>query len=303
MGIGRDTLHRAYRLICDKGMTTRKELAELLEASDVSAGKAAGALVDSGLISVSKDTILGRKTDIFIPSQSKRILLIDACRTNISFTLTPVERSVKLIQTIPHIHRLDIDSNLTIVASDIARFLDKEKAIPDVVAVAYAPVSEHPVNTLLTYALKHSGIKTDLMISGSVAACEYCTSLCGVGETFAFTQVNNLMWGCVSDFPDRMLDWRRIKVGNHHGESMGSVLSYDTDPEHLLIYFKRFFTTVDSVVSPDRIFISSSYLPEKMLQRLSLDTKVENLSSSLPVMNGLFSLAKDKLFEKTFFKN
>ena len=44
MGIGRDTLHRAFRLICERGTSTRKELAALLETSEVSAGKCASAL-------------------------------------------------------------------------------------------------------------------------------------------------------------------------------------------------------------------------------------------------------------------
>lgn len=303
MGIGRETLHRAYRLICDKGMTTRKELAELLQTSEVSAGKAAAALIGSELISVSKVTVSGRKTDVFTPNASKKILLIDACRTNIAFALTPLTAKVDSIKTIPHLHLRDIDFNLSVAASDIAKYLDSQNQVPDAVAVAYAPISRYPVKPLLSYALEHSGIKTDIMISGSVAACEYCSSVCGEGETFAFTQVNDLMWGCVSAFPDRMLDWGKIKVGNNHGESIGSVLSYDTNAEHLLIYFKRFFGAVDSVVSPDRMFISSSYLPEKMLNRLCLDTKAENLSASLPVMNGLFSLAKDTLFEKAIFNN
>ena len=249
------------------------------------------------------DSIIAeRKTDIFAPGESKNILLIDACRTNIAFALTPPAARVSKINTIPHLHRHDIDYNLTVAASDIAKFLDRQNVSPDVVAVTYAPISEYPIKPLLTHALEHSGIKADLMISGSVAACEFCSSLCAQGETFAFTQVNDLMWGCVSDSPNRMLDWRRVKVGNNHGESMGSVLSYDTDPTHLLIYFKRFFNAIDSVVSPDRMFISSSFLPSKMLQKLCLDTNIEDLSASLPVMNGLFSLAKDKLFEKNVFK-
>lgn len=303
MGIGRETLHRAYRLICDKGTTTRKELSELLEASEVSAGKAAAALIDLGLISVSKGTFEGRKTDLFSASKHRTLLLIDACRKNIAFSLVSPISKIDSIRTVSYLHLRDLDTNLTIAASDIAKFLRTKSITPDVVAVAYAPIDKHPIKELLSYSLSACGIKVDLWISGSVAACEYCSALCGEGETFAFTQINDQMWGFVSDSPDRMLDWSRIKVGNRHGESIGSILSYDTDLDHLLVYFQRFFRAVDSVVFPDRMFVSSSFLNPKLLSELCDGVKVEDLSPHLPILNGLLSLAKDTLFEKTFFTN
>ena len=301
MSIGRQTLRSAYKIICDKGATSRKELAELLNISEVSAGKTVSELTHAGIISEVRGELNGRSTVLFTANPQKNILLIDACRTNIAFALTSPAAKVDSIIKLPHLPLLDIDRNLTVAASDIVNFLHRRSVTPDVVAVAYAPVSPYPIKPLLSYALTERGINIDLLTSGSVAACEYCSSLCNDGEDFSFTQVNALMWGCISSCPEKMLEWSRVKVGNNHGESIGSVLSYDTDPNHLLIYFKRFFATVEGVVNTKRNFISSTFLPKDMLNTLCSEINVEDLSASLPIMNGLFSFAKDILFDKIFF--
>ena len=303
MGIGAETLQRAYRLICNRKSISRKELAELLETSEVSAGKTIAALTNAGLLSHSKDTVMGRKTEMFSVNTERKCLLIDICRKNIAFAVTSPTDRIDSFRTISYLHLRDHDTNMAIAASDIAKFIKSQSITPDVVAIAYSTVDPNPTKDLFLYALADCGIHPSIVVLGSVAACEFCSVLCRADESFAFTQINDHIWGCISTSPDRMLDWRKIKVGDRHGESIGSIMSYDTNLDHLLVYFQRFFRTVDSVTSPDRMFMSSSFLSEKLMNKLSEVSRVENLSEQNPVMNGLLSLAKDALFEKFIFKS
>ena len=137
MGIGKNTLKRAFDEVSRREHLTRKELARLLGTSEVSAGRAVDALVGAGLLSVSKGNADGRVSDIISASDSRLCLLIDLCEKGVSFALSSPEREVREVYSLPFLHMRDPNSNLIIALSDIVKHIKSLEKSPDVIAVAF----------------------------------------------------------------------------------------------------------------------------------------------------------------------
>jgi hypothetical protein len=295
MGIGINTLKRAFDEIWANEHLTRKELAKRLGTSDVSAGRAVDALVGAGLLSLAKGNEGGRISDIVSVSKDKLCLLIDLCGRSVSFAVTSPTREAASVRSLPFLHMRDIDANLSIALSDIVRYMNINSISPDVIAVAVPNTVGSPEPEFYNDALKACGLRADIVISGAEAACKHFDKL---SDSFAFLSIDPIIWGFSSAEPSRMLDWGKIKVGAHHGESFAGVLSYDTDPDHLKIYLRRILTSINTVLAPERLFVSSSFLPEAVMNTINEITNAENVSDCTPVISGLLCFAKDKLFEK-----
>ena len=298
MGIGISTLKRTFDEVSRRGNITRKELSAIIGVSEVSACRAVDALARAGLLSLSKGTANGRTADIISVSDERLCLLIDLCGRGVSFAVSAPRAIVSNVQSIPFLHMRDTDANISIALSDVVRYIKSNGISPDAVAVAIPNTPGAPDPESFTSALAACGLRADTVVSGSEAACRYFKENSTEGNSFAFLSIDPVIWGCSSAEPCRMLEWGRIKVGAHHGESFESVLSYDTDEAHLKIYLERALTSISAVLSPDRIFVSSSFLPSFVMDVISKLPNAEDVSGSTPVMRGLLRFAKDRLFEK-----
>lgn len=298
MGIGTKTLKRAFDTVWARGSITRKELSELICISEVSAGRAIDSLVSAGLLSLSKGIVNGRSTDIISASADRSCLLIDLCEKGVSFSVSSRSEAESDIRSLSFLHMRDADANLSIALSDIVKHIRTNGLRPDTVAVAIPNTAGSPDPKHFTDALSACGLHADIIVSGADAAYKYFESASKKNKSFAFLSIAPVIWGFSSADPSRMLDWGKIKVGAHHGESFESVLSYDTDEEHLKIYLRRVLASLNAVLAPDKIFVASSFLPESVMNVIGELSNAENVSHSNPIMGGLLCLAKDRLFEK-----
>ncbi len=303
MGIGKGTLRAVFDIVSEKGTTSRKEISDILGISMVSAHSAVDALVGSGLLAVKKNSLhntspLGRKSEDVIVSPDKLCLVIDFCKKNIHFSISTLCSSINSFEIIPYSDMQDPEVNFDLAASHIARFLERNKVASAYVAIAVPEFDKNFSTRDCESSLTRAGLKPDLIISGAKAGGEFCSSLSG--GRYAFVSVDHHVWGCYSAEPERMISWKNIKVGAHHGESFASVLQYEKSEQNLCIYTKRFINAIDSVLSPDRIFISSTSLPDGVMNEIRKNEKLSDLSADSPVLNGLLRLAKDKIFQQAF---
>ena len=192
----------------------------------------------------------------------------------------------------------DIEVNLDLAASHIARFLERNKIVPACVVISVPDFDDNFSIKDCESALSRVGLAPDIVISGARAASEFCSSL--FSGRFAFVSIDNRAWGCSFAEPERMIPWENVKVGAHHGESFASVLQYESDEQKLCVYANRFINTIDAVLSPDKIFVASTSLPESVVENLKKNDKICDVSADSPVLNGLLSLAKAKMFREAF---
>ena len=303
MGIGKGTLRAVFDIVSEKGTTSRKEISDILGISMVAAHNAVDALVESGFLSVEKDSLRntsprGRKSEDVIISPSKLCLIIDFCKKNINFSISPLCSKIDSFEAIPYSDIQDLEVNLDLAASHIARYIERNNARPSFVAVAIPEFDKNFSTRDCENSLARAGLPPDLIVSGAKAGSEFCSSLSG--GRYAFVSVDHHAWGCSSAEPDRMLLWENIKVGAHHGESFASVLQYDKNEQNLCVYTKRFINAIDSVLSPNRIFISSTSLPDGVMDEIRKNEKLSDLSADSPVLNGLLKLSKNEIFNQSF---
>ena len=291
MGIGNETLKRAFDAVWEHGYLTRKNLAKLINSSEVSSGRAVDILVNAGLLSLSKGNAAGRVSDIISISKDRLCLLINLCGTNVRFSVIPLSGPID-IHSSPLLSLRDESSNLSIALSNIARYISVNCISLDSIAVAIPNISGSPEPEFFIQALSDCGLCPDVIVSGADAASK------SLNSRFAFMSVGQVIWGCSWAEPSRMLDWGKIKVGAHHGESLASVLSYDTDAEHLKVYLKRALSSISTILSPDRLYITSSFLPEAVIDITNEMKLVENVSNRDPIMYGLLRFAGESLFQK-----
>ena len=301
MGIGKGTLRAVFDIVSDKGITSRKEISDILGISMVAAHGAVDTLVESGILTVEKNSLhntspRGRKSEDVTVAPDKLCLLIDFCKKNINFAISSLGRSINSFETIPYSDMQDPEVNFDLAASHIARYIERNNAHPSFVAVAIPEFDKNFSIKDCESSLAKAGLKPDLIVSGAKAAGKFCSSLSD--GRFSFVSVDHHVWGCSSAEPDRMLLWENIKVGAHHGESFASVLQYEKNEQNLCVYTKRFINAIDSVLSPDRIFISSTSLPDGVMDEIRKNEKLSDLSADSPVLNGLLEFAKDKIFQK-----
>ena len=303
MRIGKGTLRAAFDIASEKGTTSRKEISSALGISMVAAHAAVDALVEARLLSVEKDSpqstsSRGRKSEGVMISGEKLCLVIDFCKKNVNFAISPLYNRINSFEIIPYSDMLDIEVNLDIAASEIKRFIERNNAQPSFVALAIPEFDENFSIKDCTTALKKVGLVPDLIVSGATAASEFCASISN--ERFAFATIDNRVWGCSFAEPRRMIPWESIKVGAHHGESFASVLHYETDEQKLCIYANRFINSIDAVLSPDKIFITATALPDAVMKKLRENEKVVDLSADTPVLNGLLRLSRNEIFNRSF---
>lgn len=301
MGIGKQTLRAVYDMVSESGVTSRKETSDALGISTVAAHKAVDTLVLSGLLSVEKDSLhntspRGRKSEDVVISPDKLCLIIDFCKKNINFSISPLYSKIDSFEIIPYSDLQDLEINLDLATSHISRFLERNQAVPSFVAVA---IPEFDCNFSIKdceNALANAGLKPDLTVSGASAASEFFSSLSKSEDRYAFVSIDNHAWGCSSAEPCRMILWESIKVGAHHGESFASVLQYEKNEQNLCIYARRFINAIDAVLAPDKIYVSASSLPDPVMEKLAENGKISDISSDTPVLNGLLRLSKDRFF-------
>ncbi len=303
MGIGKGTLRAVFDIVSEKGTTSRKEISDILGISMVAAHNAVDALVESGLLAVEKDSLhntspRGRKSEDVIISLSKLCLLIDFCKKNINFAISPLCNKIDSFEVIPYSDMQDLEVNLDLAASHISRYIERNSAFPSFIAIAVPEFDNNFSTKDCENSLSRAGLKPDIIVSGAKAASEFCSSLWS--GRYAFVSVDHHAWGCSSAEPERMIPWENLKVGAHHGESFASVLHYESDEQKLCIYANRFIGAIDAVLSPDNIFVAATALPETVMEKLCKNDKISDLSADTPVLNGLLRLAKDRIFELTY---
>lgn len=303
MGIGKGTLRAVFDAVSENGISSRKEIADALGISAVSAHKAVDILCGAGLLEIdkelSKSTSRGRKTESVIVSRKKLCLVIDFCKKNTYYSLSTLGNRINNIQVVPYSDSQDLEINFDISATEILKFIEINEAKPSFVAVAIPDFDDNFNTKDCIASLEKFGLAPDIVVSGARGASEFCSSLfCG---RYAFVSVDNRAWGCSSLEPERMIPWESIKVGAHHGESFASVLQYESDEQKLCVYANRFINTIDAVLSPDRIFVAATSLPESVMAKLCENDKVCDISGDSPVLNGLLRLSKNKIFESSDF--
>ena len=303
MGIGKKTLRAAFDVVSENGFSSRKEIADSLGISTMSAHKAVDVLAAAELLEIDKNSpksasARGRKTKSVIVSRKKLCLLIDFCKKNTYYSLSTLGRSIDNVQVVPYSDAQDLCVNFDIAASEILKFIERNDAKPAFVAVAIPDFDNNFNKNDCIASLTRLGLTPDIVVSGARGASEFCSSL--FSGRFSFVSIDNRAWGCSFAEPQRMIAWENVKVGAHHGESFASVLQYESDEQKLCIYTNRFINTIDAVLSPDKIYVSSSSLPESVMAKLCENDKICNISADSPVLNGLLRHAKDKIFQEMF---
>ena len=128
MGIGKKTLRAVFDIVSEKSISSRKEISDALGISMVATHSAVDMLTSAGLLSVEKDSLhstspRGRKSEGVIVSRDKLALVIDFCKKNINFSVSPLYDRIDSFEIIPYSDMQDIEVNLDLAASHIARFL------------------------------------------------------------------------------------------------------------------------------------------------------------------------------------
>ena len=303
MGIGRNTLRAVLDTVSKKRYTTRKEISDALGISMMAAHGAVDALVETGFLKVEKNSLhstslRGRKSEEITVSPERLCLLIDFCKKNICFSLSPLYGRIEFFEVIPYSDGQDLEINLDFAASHIARYIERMELTPAIVAIAVPDFDKNFSIKDCEDSLIKAGISPDIVVSGARAASEFCSHL--TSDIYAFVSVDHHAWGYSSAEPDRMILWEKVKVGAHHGESFASVLHHEKNEDNLCIYSQRFIGAIDAVLDPDKIFIAATALPEKVMDRLCENAKVTDISADTPILNGLLRLAKDEIFKRAF---
>ena len=125
MGVGNHTLKAVFDVVAKHGSVSRREIAELLGISHVSAGEAVDLLVANKLLTVVKDNshLKGRPTDRISVNKSLHILLIDASGKDIYYSLPSLGDASASPEIISHLYDLDVESNLVAAICEIKQAL------------------------------------------------------------------------------------------------------------------------------------------------------------------------------------
>ena len=303
MGISKKTCREVFDIVSKSGISSRKEISEKLGISTVAVHNAVEMLVSRELLSVEKDSLhntspRGRKSEDVVVSRERLALLVDFCKKNIYFSISPLCSRIGSFEIIPYSDMLDAEVNFDIAASEIFKFIERNNVKPSFVAIAVPTFDDNFSVKDCKAALSKVGLSPDMIVSGASAASELCSSLSN--ERFVFVSIDNRAWGCHSAEPERMIPWDSIKVGAHHGESFASVLQYESDEQKLSVYANRFIGAIDAVLSPERIFVSATALPEAVVENLKKNDKISDISAEMPVLNGLLGLSKNIIFNQNF---
>ena len=175
MGISKKTCRAAFDIVSESDISSRKEISERLGISMVAVHNAVDLLVSKGLLSVEKNSLhntspRGRKSEDVIVSRERLALLVDFCKKNIYFSISPLCNRINSFEIIPYSDMLDAEMNFDIVASEIFKFIEKNNAKPSFVAIAIPSFDDNFSVKDCKAALSKAGLTPDIIVSGARAA-------------------------------------------------------------------------------------------------------------------------------------
>ncbi len=301
-----DILKRVYYSICDESLHTRKEIAEHIDVSTVTVGKAVATLTKNGFI-ISNGKLsgeLGRKSEFLDIFASNNVLLIDLTSDDFSYSLSPMSRdSIDPVQ-LEYVSSLDFADNLSLLLSHIRSSV---KEIPRSVFVAVpgtyldgrlakTHISDYSTVSLTDIFTKYSIIPTEIISCYDITS-RHCDS---VSQDTVFVYVGNQVWG---SFKGKYLkSISNVPVGGSLPLTYADALKCANSSAKITKYTLRFLDTLDAVLSPDTILLHSERFSREELSALSSRMTKLKLSDSIsPVFYGLMDLCIDRALNKKFF--
>lgn len=290
-----DTVSRVFYSVAKDNLHTRKEIAETLGVSIVTVGKAVELLITYGILSAREkcESDIGRRSDFLEVSTDTKVLLLDLCERNLSYSLSPLGEASSNIITIPYVDSLDFADNLILLINDVKKHLDVVPA-KIIVAVPGEVDGGRVKNALIedysffdvADTLSKRGLCPDMIIS--------CANAIETSNEFrhgdAFVSVSNCVWGSFGR--GKIENWGNVTVDNRGELMYAEALRCSLDEDKTVDYSLRFLRALDGVLSPGRILLSCDRLSDSEFALLKRNIpKLVLVSANEMIFDGLMELA------------
>lgn len=289
-----DTVSRVFHSVAKDNLHTRKEIAEKLRVSLVTVGKAVELLIASGILAAREkcESDIGRRSDFIEVSTGTKVLLLDLCERNLSYSISPLVEASSNVITVPYVDSLDFADNLILLINDVKKRLDVMPA-RIVVAVPGEVDGGRIKNALIedysffdvADTLSKRGLCPDMIIS--------CANAIEASNEFlsgdAFVSVSNCVWGSFGR--GKIENWGNVTVDNRGELTYAEALRCSLDEDKTVDYYLRFLRALDGVLSPDRILLSCDRLSDSAFVLLKRNIpKLVLVSANEMIFDGLMEL-------------
>ena len=295
-------LKKVLSEIINKNIHTRKELSASLGVSVVTVGKAVDTLISNGILhTFGKTSIdIGRKSDFIDVSEDHRILLINLCEENFSYSFSGFSHEQIDPISIPYTPSLDFADNILLL---ISRIKSKIKKYPYFIAIAVPGIfqNEKISDTLATdYSgdnifelFSANGLKPDIIVSDAqtIESADFFET----GDLFVYA--GNNVWGTFGR--GKIEKWGSVLVGGPSGLTYENALKCSLNEDRLIYYSLRFLTVLDSVISPNRILLYSNIFTQDAIRTIvSNFPSVVHITSNSPILEGLLSISTNIILKE-----
>lgn len=296
-----NTVEKVFYAIAKDNLHTRREISEKLGFSFVTASKSVDILISAGLItSIGKsDSYAGRRSDFLDVSPSTKVLLINLCETNLSYSYSSLCNADEYVRSLLYIDSLDFADNLLMLINDIKKHI---MGTPMKIAIA-VPGEMDNGRIYNTYVNDYSGFNIAEMLSNNslpadiiVSASEAVESSCLFAENDVFISVSKSTWGTFGR--KKIEHWGNLKIDNHNLLTFDEALRCSDDENKIVNYSLRLINILENVLSPERILFSCDRLSNlKISEMIACSPKLKHVDSNTIIFDGLMKLAVTEIFK------
>lgn len=296
------TVKRVFYAVAKDNLHTRNEIADALSISVVSVCKALSPLVSSGVLSADakNPSASGRRSDFIDINHDMKVLLINLCHKNFSYSLSPLCEPSLSERILPCVDSLDFEGNLSLLIADMHKRISSRPykvavALPGVVSNGRIESSFMSDYSGFDVAgmLADNGFSPDVFVSGAEAV-ECSDEFCG-GD--AFISADDTVWGTFGRKKVEMLS--EVPVDASGRLTYAEALRCSQTTEGMIKYSVRFLRAVNGVLSPKRILFSCDFLSAKAKSELEAQLPyVKYTPSSEIVLDGLMELVRDNILKE-----
>ncbi len=269
-----------------EGSKTKREIADRLGVSAMSAGKAVKLLADNDIIiSDSKYGDVGRKSELWEISEARQILLIDLTADDLTYSLSPMSSDRIEVMKLEYNSSLDFTDNISLL---LTHALKHSKPALTIVAVDDSYRSDNAGEDLENVFSRH-GLSDVIFVELQKAV--------KLSENDVFIYIGKRIFGTFGR--GRTEELSGVPVGGiTYGESIRCALC----GEKLTEYTVRFFEVINAVLNPRRILFTSELLPRSVKDAVS--SRFDNVFTldESPVFDGLMAKAVEETLKNILMK-
>ncbi len=280
-------VERVLNAIID-GLHTRRDIAEALGVSQMAVGKAVRVLSDGNVISVfgKAEGELGRKSEFLDISENRLVLLLDLTGDGFAYSLSPMSSDRINIKHFEYNSALDFGDNISVLLSHISRLPKPAIALAAIELKLRADYSGEDILEIF----KRCGFESTVFVGANE------TPILADGEAYIY--IGKQIFGI---YGGKLHELQNVPVSAEL--TYGDAIKCAPPADALSEYTGRFVRTIDAVLSPRRIFVSSALLPKKVRDDLTACLpKLEFSSPSELMMQGLMAKAVEKTIKNILMK-